>query len=110
MLNREIVKKFPGKAPDNFLQAIRDDIINDTAETAKQELQQIVLHFGIEYWYLNFIAIRTGYMYDKAGERYEVPVGIGLRYGNLGVDWSYIYSPDKAPRDGQWRFSMLFNP
>jgi hypothetical protein len=121
-INREIVKNYFDKRPDPFYKAIFTAIGDDPAI---EELREIQAHAGIEYWYVNFLALRTGFLFDYVGERYELTLGIGLKYGNLNFDWSYIYSPEgffKKPlkwvnptktgstgaRDGQWRASFIF--
>jgi hypothetical protein len=104
-LDREIVKNYLDSPPDPFWKAIYTDLNSDKPSV---ELREIIEHIGIEYWYVNFLALRAGLMHDAAGSRDEVSLGIGLKYGNLGVDWSYIHSPKGSEaRNGQWRLSIL---
>lgn len=124
-MHKEIVKNNYDGDPDQFYEAIWTDLINDEDERLKYELQEINYNLGLEYWYAAFLALRTGFLFDYLGERYEWTVGIGVRYGTLNVDWSYIYAPlgflkgvlssisegkDGATgaRDGQWRASFIF--
>ena len=124
-LDREVVKNYNNGNPDPFYTAIWTDLLHDQDESIKSELTQIVEHFGLEYWYSHFLALRTGLMTDPAGQRYELTFGLGLNYGNMNFDWSYIYSPQgflanvakaidpqqegsSGARDGQMRFSFLF--
>ncbi len=104
--DREIVYNEIGKQPAPFYQALFQGL-ND--EPMRRELEEVIAHFGIEYWYVYFIGLRLGYMHDEAGSRKEFSWGLGLRYGNLGADFSYIYSPKGSiARDGQWRFSFIY--
>jgi ligand-binding sensor domain-containing protein len=118
-LNREIVKNYPDKPPDPFYKAIYTGLFDDTTETTLQKFEEINVCSGIEYWYANFLAIRIGNLFDKAGQRYELTLGIGIKYGNMNFDWSFIHSPEgfmkgivaegsSGARDGQWRASFLF--
>ncbi|MBN2187961.1 MAG: PorV/PorQ family protein [Chitinispirillaceae bacterium] len=125
-LNREVVKNYPtDKPPDPFWVALWTDLLHDKDESAKEEIQLINVNLGIEYWYSRFLALRTGFLGDYLGERYELTFGLGLNYGNLNFDWSYILSPEgflkgvltkinpsklgsTGARHGQWRASFLF--
>jgi hypothetical protein len=109
-VDREIVKNYIEEPPDPFWKAIWTDVIADPEDTWREELEDdVIFHVGMEYWYVNFIALRVGYMHDEAGQRKELSFGLGLRYGNLGVDWSYIHEPGRSDkvRTGQWRLSLL---
>jgi hypothetical protein len=126
-LNREIVKNNFGGRPDPFWEAIYSDLIKIDPETRKdedgdplpnkevywnklnEELREVMAHVGLEFWYANFLALRLGYMHDDIGYRKEISIGLGLRYGNISFDGSYIHSPDglSVARHGQWRLSLL---
>jgi len=128
-LNREIVKNYAEKNPDPFWQAFKTDLLDrnegeDRWDNIKQEVQEILVHLGTEYWYVNFLALRLGFLFDYIGERYELTFGLGLKYGNMNVDWSYIHSPEgfmkgflqslndektgaTGARHGQWRLSLI---
>ncbi len=121
-LNREIVKNYSDKPPDPFYKAIFTGFLADTStgeNTTMEKLSEINVCPGIEYWYANFLALRVGTLLDKAGQRYELDFGIGIKYGNMNFDWSFIHSPEgfmkgvfadgsSGARDGQWRASFLF--
>jgi hypothetical protein len=105
-MDREIVYNEEGKQPAQFWQALFKGL-ND--EPWRQEVEEIIGHIGVEYWYVYFVALRMGYMIDEAGTRREFSWGLGLKYGNMGADFSYIYSPKGSiARDGQWRFSFTY--
>jgi ligand-binding sensor domain-containing protein len=125
-LDREIVKNYFDKPPDPFYKAIWTDLINDTTALSDtlhsrlfNELEEINLHAGIEWWYANFLALRIGHLFDYIGKRFELTLGLGFRYGNLNIDWSFIHSPEgfmkgivsegsNGSRNGQMRFSLIF--
>jgi hypothetical protein len=124
-LNREVVKNYLDKPPDPFWVAVYTDLIHDTTQLSDttrsrfiSELEEVNLNAGIEYWYANFLALRIGHLFDYIGKRFELTLGLGLKYGNLNFDWSFIHSPEgfmkgvvqegsNGSRNGQWRLSFL---
>jgi hypothetical protein len=123
--HREIVRTYYDKSPDPFWKALWTGMLRNTESSFKEEIQAINVSLGLEYTYADFMALRTGFMGDYLGERYELTMGIGVKYANVNFDFSYIYSPlgfmggilrainpekDGATgvRDGQWRISFLF--
>ncbi len=125
-LDREIVKNYFDKPPDPFYKALWTDLINDTTALSDtthsrffNEMEEINLHAGIEWWYANFLAVRIGHLFDYIGKRFELTLGLGLKYGNLNIDWSFIHSPEgfmkgivnegsNGSRNGQMRLSLIF--
>ncbi len=58
----------------------------------KEEMQELMLSFGAEYWYSDMFAVRLGYFYEnkyKGGRQY-LSVGAGIRYNVFGFDFSYL--------------------
>jgi len=118
--NREIVKNYQdNRPPDPFYKAIFTGLLNDNTTSLHDKLAEVNVCSGIEFWYANFLALRIGNLFDKAGQRYELTFGVGFKIGNLNFDWSFIHSPEgfmqgivadgsSGARDGQWRASMLF--
>ncbi len=125
---REVVKSYEDKGPDPFWTALWTDLLHDESnekgEGLKNEIQEINVSMGLEYLYADFMALRTGFLGDYLGERFEWTMGIGVKYANLNFDFSYIYSPanfmggiigsinkekdgSSGVRDGQWRLSYL---
>lgn len=75
-------------------------------------LRQLTLGTGLEYWYSDLFALRTGYFYEDPanGNREFLTFGAGLRYSLVGVDLSYIYAlEENSPLAEQIRFSVLLN-
>lgn len=62
-----------------------------------EELHEIQLSAGAEYWYAETFAVRAGYFYEhetKGGRQY-VTLGAGLRYNIFSFDMSYIIPTTK---------------
>ncbi|MDR2728006.1 MAG: PorV/PorQ family protein [Chitinispirillales bacterium] len=123
---REVVKTYVDKAPDPFWKALWTGFLNDKNSSFKEQVQEINISMGLEYMYADFMALRSGLLADYLGERFELSLGLGVKYANINFDFSYIYAPpgfmgglvslfnkDKdgasGARDGQWRLSFLFN-
>ena len=85
----------------------------DPSEQAAQlsVIEQFTLGTGVEYWYSDLFALRTGYFYEdpKNGGRQFLNFGAGLRYNIVGVDISYIYTlEEQSPLANTLRFSLIF--
>jgi len=125
-MNKEVVKSRLNEKPDPFIKALWTDLLNDTSETFTYEMQEINYNLGFELWYSNFIAFRSGLLFDYIGERYEYTVGFGFKYGTLSFDGSFIVAPEgfmqgllqrvnesktgaSGVRNAQWRMSVMYN-
>ena len=75
-------------------------------------LRQITVGTGLEYWYNDLFAFRTGFFYEDPynGNRKFLTFGAGIRYNLIGVDFSYIYPLEEdSPLANTLRFSLLLN-
>jgi len=72
---------FVGEA-DKLLIDLNDDI--DT------EIREIIPHVGLEYWYSNYVALRTGYVYDDIGVQRYFTLGASMQWTNYRFDFSYV--------------------
>lgn len=63
----------------------------------REELQEIQISAGAEYWYNDFLAVRAGYFYENAnkGGRQYFTIGTGIRYNKLGLDVAYLIPTTK---------------
>jgi hypothetical protein len=74
-----------------------------------EELKEVVLSGGAEYWYGSFIAFRGGYIYDQEGEIKTPTLGFGLAYRLFHFDFAYIPSNDQVALANTMRFSLSIN-
>jgi len=75
----------------------------------KEELAEINLAAGMEYWYNNVLALRGGFFYENKnkGNRQFFNVGIGVKYNMFGIDISYLASLGKqSPLANTLRFTL----
>lgn len=88
----------PSEAPENY--------------RSVNALEQMTIGTGLEYWYDQLFAIRTGYFYESPynGNRQFLTFGAGLRYNIVGIDFSYIYALEEdSPLSDTMRFSLLLD-
>ena len=74
--------------------------------------EQIMIGGGLEYWYNQLFALRSGFFYEapENGGRQFITFGAGLRYNIVGVDFSYIYAlKENHPLANTMRFSLVLN-
>ena len=78
-----------------------------------EEMRELSLSFGAEYWYNKVFAIRGGAFYeDKTkGNRKFFTLGAGLRYNVFGLDFSYLIPVDTRnnPLQNTLRFALTFD-
>ncbi len=74
-----------------------------------EELQEISISPGAEYWYNQLFAIRAGYFYQNAnkGGAHYLTAGIGLKYDAFRFDFSYLAaSQQNSPLANTLRFTL----
>ena len=57
-----------------------------------EELREVSLSLGAEYWYREVFAARMGYFYEHKtkGARQYLTLGIGIKYNKMAFDLSYL--------------------
>ena len=86
-------------------------IIEDGSVT-KEELREINLSTGVEYWYDNQFAVRLGYFYEHPtkGNRQYMTVGLGLKLSVFSLDVAYLIgNVQRNPLANTARFSLKFD-
>ena len=80
-----------------------------------EELCEINVGVGVEYWYNNLFSVRAGFFNEpdlKGGRRY-VTVGAALKYSMFGLDVSYLVpigtKYGSNPLENTLRFNLTFN-
>lgn len=75
----------------------------------REELTEIMIGTGVEYWYNDVFAARGGYFYENRnkGDRQHFTFGIGLKYNMFGIDFSYLTSVKRNnPLQNTIRFTL----
>ncbi|WP_242916072.1 type IX secretion system outer membrane channel protein PorV [Pontibacter liquoris] len=77
-----------------------------------EEMQEVNLSGGLEYWYNHLFAARAGYFYEnpsKGGRQY-LSLGLGLRYQKFALDAAYLIPNDQGnPLADTMRFTLALN-
>ncbi len=78
----------------------------------KEELREVGIAVGTEYWYADQFALRMGYYYKhpmKGGQRYFT-MGLGLKLNIFSLDISYLVPrSSQDPLGNTVRFSLLLD-
>jgi Type IX secretion system protein PorV len=76
----------------------------------KEELNEINIATGFEYWYNNLFALRAGVFYEAStkGNRQFYNAGVGLKYNAFMIDISYLGSLNgrQSPLANTLRFTL----
>jgi hypothetical protein len=107
--NKQIEK---GKDPNRGVVSGMLGSFNDAPGGGSEELKEVTLAGGLEYWYDNLLAIRAGYFHEAAtkGNRKYFTLGVGVKYSAFGLDFSYLIpTQQNNPLQNTLRFTLLFN-
>ena len=80
-----------------------------------EELCEVTVGLGVEYWYNKVFAVRAGYFNETAlkGARKYVTLGAALRYNVFGLDVSYLIPATKTigsnPLENTLRFNLSYS-
>lgn len=77
----------------------------------KEEMREINIGTGLEYWYNEMFAIRAGYHHEHRtkGSRRFFTIGAGIKYKIFGLDISYLAALQKGnPLANTVRFTLRF--
>jgi hypothetical protein len=78
----------------------------------REELSELMISAGVEYWYAKQFALRGGYFHEaenKGGRKYFT-VGAGFKMDLMSIDAAYLVPVLRShPLQNQLRFSLLFD-
>ena len=101
-----------GKDPYRSVTSGMFGSFTDAPGGVTEELQLIRVSGGMEYWYNNLLAFRTGYYYENKyqGNRQYLTFGLGVKYSVFSIDMSYLAPvTQRNPLQNTLRFSLLFD-
>lgn len=105
-------KIIAGKDPDRSVPGGIFGSFTDAPGGFSEEVKEVNIALGAEYWYNQQFALRAGYFYEapeKGNKRYFT-LGAGLKYNIFNIDFAYLVAnPQKSPLANTLRFSLLFN-
>ena len=101
-----------GKDPNRNLFSGVFGSFADAPSGLQEELQEFMISAGVEYWYNQLIAVRTGYFNEarSKGDRKMITSGVGLHFQNIGFDFAYLIPlRQNSPLAETLRFSLAYN-
>ena len=102
-----------GKDPNRAWLSGTFGSFTDAPDGLSEEIQEVVLATGLEYWFMDMVALRGGYYREAIdkGNRQHFTVGLGGRYKLLGLDLAYLFPQGLAgrnhPLQDTFRFSLM---
>ena len=84
----------------------------DAEDGISEEIKEVTVSAGAEYWYNNTFAARVGYFFESEdkGNRKYLTLGLGFRYQVFGIDFAYLVPKEQEhPLAETLRFTLLFN-
>lgn len=101
-----------GKDPDRSIASGIFGSFSDAPAGFKEELREINIAGGIEYWYDKQFAVRAGYFHEHPtkGNRQFFTLGAGIRYNVFGLDFAYLIPTEQRnPLENTLRFTLTFD-
>jgi len=86
--------------------------IIENGSVTREELREINISAGMEYWYDQQFAVRLGYFYEHPtkGNRQYMTVGLGLKLSVFSIDVAYLIgNAQQNPLANTARFSLKFD-
>lgn len=103
---------YAGKDPNVSVPVGMFQSFYDAPGGFNEELNEIAIAAGIEYWYDRQFALRAGYFHEHStkGNRKFFTLGAGLRYNVFGLDFSYLVATEQLnPLANTLRFTLHFD-
>lgn len=102
-----------GKDPDVSVPQGMIQSFYDAPGGFKEEMREINICTGIEYWYNHIFAVRAGYFYEAPtkGNRQFLTLGAGVKYHVFGLDFAYLVPTNgqRSPLSNTLRFTLTFD-
>ena len=108
--NEPVIER--GKNPNRPLLSGMFGSFADAPDGFSEEMQEIMISTGVEYWYNDTFAGRAGYFYESfyKGNRKYFTLGLGFRYNVFGIDFAYLIPQvQDHPLAETLRFTLIFN-
>jgi len=70
------------------------------------ELHEVIINTGFEFWYTESFVLRLGYIYDQEGDIKNPTFGAGIRFEGYGFDFGYTAGEQGHPRSNSLFFSI----
>jgi len=98
--------------PDKSLLGGMFGSFSDAPDGFSEEIKEIIVNMGVEYWYKHTFAGRVGYFSEsrEKGNRKYMTIGVGFVKDRFGFDVAYLVPTNgrENPLAETVRFSLLF--
>lgn len=88
-----------------------NNAVIESGSVFREEINEITLSAGVEYWYDKQFAVRLGYFYENPnkGNRQYLTVGLGFKLSVFGADFAYtVGNSQQNPLANTVRVSLKF--
>ncbi|MEM6763635.1 MAG: type IX secretion system outer membrane channel protein PorV [Bacteroidota bacterium] len=109
--NKLLVPSEGGNSDEALLQGIFGSF-SDAQDGFGEEISEINVSAGFEYWYRDLFAARVGYFYEdpKKGNRKFITLGAGIRYNVFGLHFAYLAPLEQNhPLQNTLRFTLTYD-
>ena len=109
------IKNNPDLSSNKNDKSVMTGIFNSFSDAPggmSEEFKEITWSLGVEYWYQNQFAIRTGYFHENEdkGNRKFYTAGVGVKLSMFDLDFSYLIpSSQNNPLQNTLRVSISAN-
>lgn len=96
----------------NFQYDTEGNLIIDKGSKFREELREVNVSVGLEYWYAEKLAIRAGFFYEHPtkGNRQFATLGAGVKFNIFGLDLAYLIpTQQRHPLANTLRFTLRLN-
>lgn len=101
-----------GRNPNRSLLSGMFGSFTDAPNGFSEEIKEVIVNSGVEYWYNKTFAARMGYFLESKmkGNRKYMTLGVGFRKDKFGIDVAYLVPTNKRehPLAETIRFSLIF--
>jgi hypothetical protein len=109
--NKLLVPSAGGTSNKTLLQGIFGSF-GDATGGFKEEVSEINVATGLEYWYRSIFAARAGFFYEdpNKGNRKFITLGLGIKYSVVAFNFAYLAPlAQNHPLQNTLRFSLTFD-
>lgn len=112
-LNKLLVPT-PDPAGNFRNETVAEGIVNSFTDAPggfREEVQEVNISTGVQYWFRKMIALRTGYFYEdkNKGDQQFVTLGAGFKYSFLQLDVAYwLSTSDNKSTDKTFHLGLSF--
>ena len=86
-----------GVIPDKSLISGMFSSFSDASGGISEEMKEVIINAGVEYWYSKTFAGRVGYFSEAQlkGNRKYMTIGVGFKKNRFGFDVAYLVPTNK---------------